>query len=127
MNQSQPDLLGNQAASQPLCRKRLRSGSRLSYPIASSMNRFCDVIEKVMDKTTKVFKEFDQILATNKANEHERIAHELQKMGIRRVDQVRVMKMFVQKPKIAGIFKASDNEGDKFQFIMELLGGEFDD
>ncbi|KAL5789535.1 hypothetical protein ACOSQ2_004423 [Xanthoceras sorbifolium] len=127
MNQSQSDLLGNQAASQPVCRKRSRSGSRLADPIASSMNRFSDVIKEAMDKTTEAFKEFGQILATNKANEHEQIAHELQKMGIRRVDQVRVMKRFVQKPEMVGIFKASDNEDDKFQFIMELLGGEFDD
>ncbi|KAK2640758.1 hypothetical protein Ddye_022521 [Dipteronia dyeriana] len=55
------------------------------------------------------------------------IAQELQKIGIRRVDQVRVMKMFVQKPEIAGIFKATDNDEDKLQFIMEILAGEFDD
>ncbi|KAH7576247.1 hypothetical protein JRO89_XS01G0022100 [Xanthoceras sorbifolium] len=127
MNKSQSDLLRNQAASQPVCRKRSRSGLRLADPMASSMNKFSDVIKEAIDKTTEVFKEFGQILATNKANEHERIAHDLQKMGIRRVDQVRVMKMFVQKPEMAGIFKASDNEEDKFQFIMELLGGEFDD
>ncbi|KAL5794950.1 hypothetical protein ACOSP7_003544 [Xanthoceras sorbifolium] len=127
MNKSQSDLLRNQAASQPVCRKRSRSGSRLADPMASSMNKFSDVIKEAIDKTTEVFKEFGQILATNKANEHERIAHDLQKMGIRRVDQVRVMKMFVQKPEMAGIFKASNNEEDKFQFIMELLGGEFDD
>ena len=34
--------------------------------------------------------------------------------------------MFVQKPEIAGIFKASDNDEDKHQFVMEILTGEFD-
>ena len=42
------------------------------------------------------------------------------------MDQVRVMKMFVQKLEIAGIFKASDNDEDKHQFVMEILTGEFD-
>ncbi|KAH7557497.1 hypothetical protein JRO89_XS11G0165300 [Xanthoceras sorbifolium] len=127
MNQSQSDLLGNQAASQPLCRKTSRSDSRLADPIASSMNRFFDVIKEAMDKTTKAFKAFGQILATNKANEHERIAHELQKMGTRRVDQVRIMKMFVHKLEMVGIFKAPNNEENKFQFIIEFPGGEFYD
>ncbi|KAK3228681.1 hypothetical protein Dsin_000562 [Dipteronia sinensis] len=102
MNQSQSDFNGNQAASQPSCRKRLRSKS--ADPIALSMNRFSDMMKEAMDKTTEAFKEFGQILATNKANEYERIAHELQNIGIRRVDQVRVMKMFVQKAEISGIF-----------------------
>ncbi|KAL5862280.1 hypothetical protein ACOSQ3_003561 [Xanthoceras sorbifolium] len=105
----------------------MKKSSRLADAMASSMNKFSDVIKEAIDKTTEAFKEFGQILATNKANKHERIAHELQKMGIHHMDQVRVMKMFVQKPEMAGIFKASDNEEDKFQFIMELLGGEFDD
>ncbi|KAH7571455.1 hypothetical protein JRO89_XS04G0056100 [Xanthoceras sorbifolium] len=95
MNQSESDLFGNQVAYHPLCRKRSRSGSRLADPIDSSMNRFSDVIKEAMDKITEAFKEFGQILATNKSNEHERLAYELQKMGIRPVDQVRVMKMFV--------------------------------
>ncbi|KAK3218328.1 hypothetical protein Dsin_012298 [Dipteronia sinensis] len=94
MNQSQSVLDGNQAATQPSCRKRLRSKS--TDPIASSMNRFFDVIKEAMEKTTEAFKEFGQILATNKANEYKRIAYELQKIGIHRVDQVRVMKRFVQ-------------------------------
>ncbi|TXG54388.1 hypothetical protein EZV62_019644 [Acer yangbiense] len=125
MNQSQSDFYGNQAASQSSCRKRLRSKS--TDPIASSMNRFFDMMKEAMEKTTEAFKEFGQILATNKDNEYERIAHELQRIDIRRVDQVRVMKMFVQKPEIAGIFKASDSDKDKQQFIMEILAGEFDD
>ncbi|KAK0571848.1 hypothetical protein LWI29_000578 [Acer saccharum] len=125
MNQSQSDFYGNQAVSQSSCRKRLRSKS--TDPIASSMNRFSDMMKEAMEKTTEAFKEFGQILATNKANEYERIAHELQRINIRRVDQVRVMKMFVQKPEIAGIFKASDSDEDKQQFIMEILAGEFDD
>ncbi|KAK2633824.1 hypothetical protein Ddye_028616 [Dipteronia dyeriana] len=125
MNQSQSDLNGTQAASQPLSRKRLRSKS--TDPIASSMNRFSDMMKEAMEKTTEAFKEFGQILATNKANEYKQIAQELQKIGIRRMDQVRVMKMFAQKPEIAGIFKATDNDEDKLQFIMEILAGEFDD
>ena len=75
MNQSQSDLNGNQAASQPSCRKRLRSKS--ADPISSSMNRFSDMMKEAMEKTTEAFKEFGQILTTNKANEYERIAHEL--------------------------------------------------
>ncbi|TXG63642.1 hypothetical protein EZV62_010636 [Acer yangbiense] len=125
MNQSQSDLNGNQDASQPLCRKRLRSKS--ANPISSSMNRFSNVMKEVMEKTTEVFKEFGQILVTNKASEYEWITLEQQKIGIRRVDQVRVMKMFVQNPEIVGIFKASDNDDDKYQFVMEILVGEFDD
>ncbi|KAK0575797.1 hypothetical protein LWI29_007196 [Acer saccharum] len=88
----------------------------------SVVNR--DTYGQSKEKTTEAFKEFGQILATNKANEYERIAHELQRINIRRVDQVRVMKMFVQKPEIAGIFKASDSDEDKQQFIMEILAGK---
>ncbi|KAK2664712.1 hypothetical protein Ddye_003286 [Dipteronia dyeriana] len=91
MNQSQSDFNGTQAASQPSSRKGLRSKS--ADPIASSMNRFSDMIKEAMEKTTEVFKEFGQILSTNKANEYEWIAQELQKIGIRRVDQIRVMKI----------------------------------
>ncbi|KAK2657824.1 hypothetical protein Ddye_010876 [Dipteronia dyeriana] len=75
MNQSQSDLNGTQAASQPSSRKRLRSKS--ADPIASSMNRFSDMMKEAMEKTTEAFKEFGQILATNKANEYKRIAQEL--------------------------------------------------
>ncbi|KAK3193900.1 hypothetical protein Dsin_025210 [Dipteronia sinensis] len=125
MNQSQSDLNGNQATSQPSCRKILKSKS--AYPIASSMNRFSEMMKETMAKTNEALKEFGQILATNKANEYERIAHKLQNIGIRRMDQVRIMKMFVQKPEIARIFKALDNDKDKRQFIMEILAGEFDD
>ncbi|KAK3230660.1 hypothetical protein Dsin_002541 [Dipteronia sinensis] len=125
MNQSQFDFNGNQDASQPSCGKRLRSKS--TDPIASSMNSFSDMMKEAMEKTTEAFKEFGQILATNKANEYERIAYELQNIGIRRVGQVRVMKMFLQKPEITRIFKASYNDEDKHQFIMEILAGEFDD
>ncbi|KAK2652207.1 hypothetical protein Ddye_012068 [Dipteronia dyeriana] len=56
MNQSQSDLNGNQAASQPSSRKRLRSKS--VDPIASSMNRFSDKMKEAMEKTTEAFKEF---------------------------------------------------------------------
>ncbi|TXG73474.1 hypothetical protein EZV62_002053 [Acer yangbiense] len=75
MNQSQSDLNGNQAASQPSFRKRLRSKS--ADPIALSMNRFSDMMKEAMEKTIEAFNEFGQILSTNKANEFERIAHEL--------------------------------------------------
>ncbi|KAK2654022.1 hypothetical protein Ddye_013878 [Dipteronia dyeriana] len=68
MNQSQYDLNGNQVASQPSSRKRLRSKSEDS--IASSMNRFSNMMKEAMEKTTETFKEFDQILAANKANEY---------------------------------------------------------
>ncbi|TXG66016.1 hypothetical protein EZV62_007291 [Acer yangbiense] len=89
MNQSQYGLNGNQAASQPSFRKRLRSKS--ADPIASSVNRFSDMMKEEMEKTIEAFKEFGQILATNKANEFEWIAHELQRIGIRRLDQVNLM------------------------------------
>ncbi|KAK2642604.1 hypothetical protein Ddye_024367 [Dipteronia dyeriana] len=86
VNQSQPDVNGTQAASQPSSRKRLRSKS--ADPIASSMNRFSDMMKEAMKKTYEAFKEFGQILATNKANKYEQITQELQKIGIRLVDLV---------------------------------------
>ncbi|KAH7554684.1 hypothetical protein JRO89_XS12G0257400 [Xanthoceras sorbifolium] len=52
----------NQTSSQPLSRKRSRSGD----PIIRSMDRFTNVLKEAMNKTNETLDKFAQVLAKNK-------------------------------------------------------------
>ncbi|KAH7567513.1 hypothetical protein JRO89_XS07G0084800 [Xanthoceras sorbifolium] len=119
VNQTESTQRGlNQASSQPLSRKRFRSGD----PIIRSMNRVTNVLKEAMDKTNETLDKFAQVLAKNKVNENSLLATDLQKMQLPLADQIRIM----QKPEITEVFKAQSNEDQKFQFIASILSGAFD-
>ncbi|KAH7569234.1 hypothetical protein JRO89_XS06G0127900 [Xanthoceras sorbifolium] len=112
----------NQTSSQPLSRKRSRSGD----PIIQSMDRFTNVLKETMNKTNETLDKFAQVLAKNKVNKNSLLATDLQKMQLPLSDQMHIMQKFMQKPEIAEVFKAQSNEEQKFQFIASILSGAFD-
>ncbi|TXG67170.1 hypothetical protein EZV62_008445 [Acer yangbiense] len=102
VNQTDSNQQMNQASSQPVSRKRSRSGDL----IVRSMDRFTNVMKDAIDKTTDTLDKMCQVLAKSKMNENRVIADDLQKMRLPLSDQILVMQKFMQKPEIAEIFKA---------------------
>ncbi|KAK2646448.1 hypothetical protein Ddye_021643 [Dipteronia dyeriana] len=122
VNQTNSNQQMNQASSQPVSRNRSRSGD----PIVRSMDRFTNVMKDAIDKTTDTLDKMCQLLAKSKMNENRVIADDLQKMRLPLSDQILVMQKFMQKPEIAEIFKAQQDEEQKFQLVASLLSGAFD-
>ncbi|KAL5734341.1 hypothetical protein ACOSP7_032202 [Xanthoceras sorbifolium] len=112
----------NQASSQPLSRKRSRTGD----PIIRSMYRFTNVLKEAVDKTNETLDKFAHVLANNKVNENSLLATDLQKMQLPFSNQIHIMQKFMQKSEIAEVFKAQPNEEQKFQLIASILNGAFD-
>ncbi|KAK2643931.1 hypothetical protein Ddye_019126 [Dipteronia dyeriana] len=102
VNQTDSNQQMNQASSQSVSRKR----SRLGDQIVRSMDRFTNIMKDAIEKTTDTFDKMCQLLAKNKVNENRVIADDFQKMRLPLSDQILVMQKFMQKPKIAEIFKA---------------------
>ncbi|TXG49303.1 hypothetical protein EZV62_025178 [Acer yangbiense] len=122
VNQTDFNQQMNQASSQPMSRKGSRSGD----PIVRSMDRFTNVMKDAIDKTTDTLDKICQVLAKSKMNENRVIADDLQKMRLPLSDQILVMQKFMQKPEIAEIFKAQQDEEQKLQVVASLLSGVFD-
>ncbi|KAL5813400.1 hypothetical protein ACOSQ3_024160 [Xanthoceras sorbifolium] len=112
----------NQVSSQPLTRKRSRSGD----PIIRSMDRFTNVLKEAIDKINETLDKFAQVLANNKVNENSLLTTDLRKMQLPLSDQIHIMQKFMQKSEIAEVFKAQPNEEQKFRFIASILSGVFD-
>ncbi|KAK2637989.1 hypothetical protein Ddye_025784 [Dipteronia dyeriana] len=74
INQTDSNQQMNQASSQPVSRKRSRSGD----PIVRSMDRFTNVMNDAIDKTTDTLDKMCQLLAKSKMNENRVIADDLQ-------------------------------------------------
>ncbi|KAK3187828.1 hypothetical protein Dsin_027389 [Dipteronia sinensis] len=73
VNQTDSNQQMNQASSQPVSRKRSRSGD----PIVRSMDRFTNVMKDAIDKTTDSLDKMCQVLAKSKMNENRVIADDL--------------------------------------------------
>ncbi|KAK2649515.1 hypothetical protein Ddye_017004 [Dipteronia dyeriana] len=110
-------------SSQPLSKKRSRSGD----PIVRSMDRFANVMKNAMEKSNDTLDKFCQVLAKSKMSENQVIANDLLKMQLPLSDQVRVMQKFMHKPEVAEIFKTQQSEEQKLQFVASLLCRVFDD
>ena len=123
VNQTDSNQSMRTTSSQPLSKKRSRSGD----PIVRSMDRFANVMKDAIEKSNDTLDKFCQVLAKNKMTENQVIANDLQKMQLPLSDQVRVMQKFMQKPEIVEIFKAQQSEEQKLQFVASLLSGVFDD
>ncbi|KAK0571937.1 hypothetical protein LWI29_023772 [Acer saccharum] len=78
VNQTDFNQQMNQASSQPVSRKRSRSGD----PIVRSIDRFTNVMNDAIDKTTDTLDKMCQVLAKSKMNENRVIADDLQKMRL---------------------------------------------
>ncbi|KAK3198785.1 hypothetical protein Dsin_022200 [Dipteronia sinensis] len=122
VNQTDSNQQMNQASSQLVSRKRFRSRD----PIVRSMDRFTNVMKDAIDKTTDSLDKMCQVLAKSKMNENRVIVEDLQKMRLPLSDQILVMQKFMQKPEIAKIFKAQQDEEQKLQLVASLLSGAFD-
>ncbi|KAK3223157.1 hypothetical protein Dsin_010182 [Dipteronia sinensis] len=123
VNQTDSNQPMHPTSSQPLSKKRSRSGD----PIVRSMNRFANVLKDVIEKSNDTLDKFCQVLTKNKMTENQVIANDLQKMQLPLSNQVCVMQKFMQKPEVAEIFKAQQSEEQKLQFVASLLSGVFDD
>ncbi|KAK3183399.1 hypothetical protein Dsin_030685 [Dipteronia sinensis] len=123
VNQTDSNQPMHPTSSQPLSKKRSRSGD----PIVRSMDRFANVLKDAIEKSNDTLDKFCQILAKNKMTENQVIANDLQKMQLPLSDQVRVMQKFMQKPEVVEIFKAQQSKEQKLQFVASLLSGVFDD
>ncbi|TXG73325.1 hypothetical protein EZV62_001904 [Acer yangbiense] len=122
VNQTDSNQQMNQASSQPVSRKRSRSGD----PIVRSMDRFTNVINDAIDKSTDTLDKMCQVLTKSKMNENRVIANDLQNMRLPLSNQILVMQKFMQKSKIVEIFKAQQDEEQKLQLVASLLSDNFD-
>ncbi|KAI9185499.1 hypothetical protein LWI28_007936 [Acer negundo] len=122
VNQTDSNQPMHPTSSQPLSKKRSRSGD----PIVRSMDRFTNVMKDAIEKTNDILDKFCQVLAKNKMTKNQAIAIDLQIMLLPLSDQVRVMQKFMQEPEVIEIFKAQQSEEYKFQFVASLLSGVFD-
>ncbi|TXG58596.1 hypothetical protein EZV62_016425 [Acer yangbiense] len=123
VNQTDSNPTIHPTSSQPLSRKRSRSGD----PIVRSMDKFANVMKNAIEKSNDTLDKFCQVLAKNKMSENQVIANDLQKMQLPLSDQVRAMQKFMHKSEVAEIFKAQQSEEQKLQFVASLLSGVFDD
>ncbi|TXG50598.1 hypothetical protein EZV62_023122 [Acer yangbiense] len=123
VNQTDSNPTIHPTSSQPLSRKRSRSGD----PIVRSMDKFANVMKNAIEKSNDTLDKFCQVLAKNKMSENQVIANDLQKMQLPLSDQVRAMQKFMHKPEVAEIFKTLQSEEQKLQFVASLLSGVFDD
>ena len=76
VNQTDSNQSMHPTSSQPLSKKRSRSGD----PIVCSMDRFANVMKDAIEKTNDTLDKFCQVLAKNKMTENQVIAIDLQKM-----------------------------------------------